>query len=126
MASGVLASCMSLGGVIAPIVASSLRIDCGLSWQAVYMALALPGIAWAIAYFWWFRDRPEAHPRVNAEEIEIIRGVSPAAADQPDLKSPRLRRKMSRRRRKRRCHRRSGASRKRCRGTSCCAACRCG
>ncbi len=82
-ASGMLASCMSLGGVITPYVCISLRHDANWSWQAVYMALALPGLAWAIAYFAWFRDRPETHPRVNAAEIALIRGIGQTAVAQP-------------------------------------------
>ncbi len=80
LASGLLASCMSLGGVISPIVCGRLRNHAGWSWQAVYMSLALPGLAWAVVYYFWFRDRPEAHPQVNAAELAIIRGAPPAAA----------------------------------------------
>jgi nitrate/nitrite transporter NarK len=31
------------------------------------------GVVWAAAWFAWYRDRPEEHPSVNAEELQWIR-----------------------------------------------------
>ncbi len=44
----------------------------GLSWRQVFLLYSLPGIAWGLAFFVWFRDRPEQHPQVNAGELSII------------------------------------------------------
>lgn len=75
LASGMLASCMSLGGAPSPAIVGWLSIDLGQRWPAIYALLALPGLVWAMVYFAWFRDRPEAHPQVNAQELAIIRGL---------------------------------------------------
>ena len=77
-----LASCMSLGGALSPAIVGWLSIDLGRQWPAIYALLALPGLVWAMVYFAWFRDRPEVHPQVNAQELAIIRGLpAPTAAE---------------------------------------------
>jgi len=69
---GVLTSCMSLGGVVSAALVTSLL---GFwSWHAVFLIVSLPGMAWAVWFFAWFRDRPEEHPGVNEAELHFIRG----------------------------------------------------
>lgn len=45
----------------------------GLGWRASFWLFGLLGVAWAAVFAWWFRDRPEAHPAVNAAELAWIR-----------------------------------------------------
>ena len=47
-------------------------------WRASFVAFATLGIAWAAAWYAWFRDRPVDHPEVGAEELAWIEqdGVS--------------------------------------------------
>ena len=48
-ASGMLASCMSLGGALSAFLAG--RLVGPLDWRALFVLFALPGLAWA-AVFW--------------------------------------------------------------------------
>jgi len=81
-ASGILASCMGVGGALgAGLTALLLQY---YSWRIVFLMYVLPGVVWAIWFWFWFRDRPADHPAVNTEELEIIHG--PLAG--LDLKQP--------------------------------------
>jgi MFS family permease len=79
-ASGALGSCMSLGAALALPLTGAL-LDHGLSWRAVLALYVAPGLAWAIGFYVWFRDRPEEHPSVNAAELALIRDREAAPAD---------------------------------------------
>jgi sugar phosphate permease len=69
-ASGVLGAAMSVGGAV----------GAGLTgWMLGYMPakyifaiLALPGLLWALGFWWWFRERPEEHASVNRAECDLI------------------------------------------------------
>lgn len=41
-------------------------------WRAAFLMLGGVGFAWAAAWLVWFRDRPEDHPGVSAEELQVI------------------------------------------------------
>jgi MFS family permease len=60
------------GGAFAPTIIGGLML-LGGDWQRAFWILGLVGIAWAIFFFVWFRDRPEDKPQVNAAERELIR-----------------------------------------------------
>jgi sugar phosphate permease len=51
-------------------------------WRHTFMLFGLVGIAWAAAWFWWFRDDPRAHGGVNAAELRLI-GHDPAERPGP-------------------------------------------
>src|SRR5436305_10821265 len=42
-------------------------------WRLPFVEFGAIGIVWALIWYWWFRDRPEEHPAVNAEELRFIR-----------------------------------------------------
>lgn len=42
-------------------------------WRWPFVEFGALGITWALVWYWWFRDRPEDHPSVNAEELRFIR-----------------------------------------------------
>jgi MFS transporter, ACS family, glucarate transporter len=42
-------------------------------WRLPFLEFGAIGVAWALIWYWWFRDRPEEHKSVNAEELEFIR-----------------------------------------------------
>ncbi|WP_157604948.1 MFS transporter [Schlesneria paludicola] len=44
-----------------------------MNWKSVFILYAIPGIVWAIGFAWWFRNRPEEHPRITSEELDLIR-----------------------------------------------------
>jgi MFS family permease len=40
-----------------------------ISWRHAFELFALPGVIWAVAFYWWYRDDPRAHPSITAEEL---------------------------------------------------------
>ena len=42
-------------------------------WRLPFVEFGAIGVVWAVAWYWWFRDRPEEHKSVNAEELKFIR-----------------------------------------------------
>ena len=69
---GSLASFMTPGTIIGTGVGAYLTARWG--WQWMFAIFSLPGLIWAGGFWWWFRDRPEEHPAVNAAEAELIKG----------------------------------------------------
>jgi MFS family permease len=43
-------------------------------WRGAFYLFGALGIAWCIAWAYWFRNRPEEKPQVNAAERALIRG----------------------------------------------------
>ena len=72
LVNGSLASFMTLGTIIGTGVGAYLTARWG--WQWMFAIFSLPGLIWAGGFWWWFRDRPEEHPAVNAAEAELIKG----------------------------------------------------
>jgi MFS family permease len=72
---GFLASAMAVGAALGAALTARL-LPC-LGWRGVFALYSLPGIAWAVLFFLWFRDRPQEHPLVNAGELALL-GASPA------------------------------------------------
>lgn len=69
-AQGVNFSGSRLGAAFAlPLVAALVA---ALGWRPAFMVLGALGIVWAAAWFAWFRDTPEEHPRVSAAERQLI------------------------------------------------------
>jgi len=56
-----------LGGALTPIVAIFLITE--LSWRAPFFSFASLGVIWAVVWFWYYRDTPREHPRVNRAEL---------------------------------------------------------
>jgi ACS family glucarate transporter-like MFS transporter len=50
-----------------------------IGWRWTFVFAGSTGIIWAIGWYWWFRDDPAMHPRVNAAELALIRSDQPAA-----------------------------------------------
>jgi MFS family permease len=79
-----------LGGAVAPLVLG--RLSSLLGWRVAFGVLGLCGVAWAVFWHRWFRNRPEEMPACNEAERELIRGgSSPAVAHGPLLNGPFLR-----------------------------------
>jgi ACS family glucarate transporter-like MFS transporter len=83
-AQGIVTTAMLLGGAAAP-RASQWLINV-LGWRWTFVVFALCGVAWAIAFYVWFRDDPAAHPATNeAERLVIAAGrKATTAADSAD------------------------------------------
>jgi MFS transporter, ACS family, glucarate transporter len=43
-----------------------------VGWRWAFNVFAIPGIVWAVVFFWWFRDDPRDHPGVNAAELALL------------------------------------------------------
>jgi MFS family permease len=43
-------------------------------WRHSFWCFGLLGVFWCVLFWWWFRDRPEQTPGVNAAELAWIRG----------------------------------------------------
>ncbi|WP_165251295.1 MFS transporter [Paludisphaera soli] len=69
-AQGIVATSMMLGGTFAPVV--SQRLIDQLGWRGTFWAFGLVGLAWAAAFYWWFRDDPGSHPAANEAERRLI------------------------------------------------------
>lgn len=59
------------GGAFTPLLL--LGLFQFLNWRQAFFAFGLLGVVWAIAFFFWFRDRPEDKKGVNAAELELLR-----------------------------------------------------
>jgi sugar phosphate permease len=68
--SAMLNSFMLTGGVIASWLTAQLIGPLG--WRWLFLFYAVPGLAWAVWFSVWFRNRPQDHPAVNAAELSII------------------------------------------------------
>ncbi|QKV97047.1 MFS transporter [Streptomyces sp. NA02950] len=62
------------------------------SWRTTFIILGVVGLLLLIAFYRMFRNAPEDHPKVTAEELRHIRGIGepagPEAAAQPDIRVP--------------------------------------
>jgi len=76
-AQGIVITSMLVGGMTAPVITEQLIGELGWRWS--FVALGVPGVLWAAAFYWWFRDDPAEHPATNAREREHIAqgGVRP-------------------------------------------------
>jgi sugar phosphate permease len=59
---------------ITPLVAVVIMNAWG--WRWIFYIFALLGILWSLVFFYFYRNRPEDEPRVNAAELAHIRGTS--------------------------------------------------
>jgi fucose permease len=84
---------MNVGAVLSPLLAGWLRDDMSFSWREVFAWLSVPGLAWAVCYYGWYRDRPDLHRAVNDAERTVIAGgtATDARAGQVKLQAPWLR-----------------------------------
>lgn len=70
LATGMLGSSMSIGGAVGGALMGLLLPLIG--WQAAFALFALPGFAFAILFYTWFRETPDEHPAVNEAERALI------------------------------------------------------
>src|SRR5262245_7266828 len=70
-ANGVMFLGSRIGGMLSAPLALLLVTRWG--WRASFVFFGALGLVWAAAWYAWYRDRPEEHPSVNAEELAWIR-----------------------------------------------------
>lgn len=69
---GLVAAGMQFGAIVSSALAGMLLVPIG--WRWVFILFALPGVFWAAGFAWRFRNTPNDHPSVNADELALIRG----------------------------------------------------
>ncbi|MCI0455610.1 MAG: MFS transporter [Gemmataceae bacterium] len=42
-------------------------------WRHTFWLFGVLGVLWCVAFWWWFRDRPDQKPEVNQAELDLIR-----------------------------------------------------
>jgi MFS family permease len=60
--------------VLALIDESTVDGEKTVHWRHAFWIFGCLGVAWCVAFWWWFRDRPEQKPSVNRAELALIRG----------------------------------------------------
>ena len=75
---GIMLAASLIGGALSPSVAASL-ID-GIGWRWTFAVFGSIGFVWAAGFWLWFRDTPDQHSWVNAEELASIRAGGGIAA----------------------------------------------
>jgi len=84
------------GGAITPLLLAVLlqqlsqhRVMLGLgslaTWRVACMLFGLLGVFWCLAFYWWFRDRPADHPKVNAAELALMPQAKEGESDHPHV-----------------------------------------
>lgn len=73
-ASSLLAAGMQVGAIIAALLTALLIVR--VSWRAVFVLYAVPGVVWAVFFHRDFVNRPGDDPRVNESEREVIGSVA--------------------------------------------------
>jgi MFS transporter, ACS family, glucarate transporter len=86
-AQGVTHAGSRLGGAITPAIVVLIIAKWG--WRAAFVCCGALGLIWAALWFWYYRDSPEQHSGVNAEERELIRSsLALARGTQPAQSIP--------------------------------------
>lgn len=73
---GMLSMAMQTGGALSPLLVVPIQIRYG--WRVSFYVFALVGVAWAVFWFFWFRNTPREKRGVTSSELNEI-GASAAA-----------------------------------------------
>lgn len=75
--------CTRWGGAVTPLLV--VWVISLVGWRWAFALFAVPGIVWAIIFYWWFRDHPRDHPGVNAAELELLNEARRNVAGRPNV-----------------------------------------
>jgi sugar phosphate permease len=73
-AQGITHSGARLAGAATPPIVAFMMLRWG--WRLPFVVFGLMGFFWAAVWYWYYRDRPEDHRNVNAEELALIRSTT--------------------------------------------------
>jgi sugar phosphate permease len=59
-----------------------------VGWRLLLVLYGIPGILSAVAFYLWFRDQPEGHPKVTKEELAVISAGRDETSKPRDRTSP--------------------------------------
>ncbi len=71
---GFLSMAMQTGGALSPLLVVPIQMRYG--WRASFYVFALVGVAWAVVWFFWFRNTPREKRGVTRSELNEI-GAAP-------------------------------------------------
>ncbi|MGH7555945.1 MAG: MFS transporter, partial [Longimicrobiales bacterium] len=79
-AQGITHSGARAAGAFTPALVTLIMVAWG--WRAAFVVFGVLGIVWGVVWYWYYRDRPEDHPKVNEAELAVIQGknVDPSKA----------------------------------------------
>jgi MFS family permease len=83
-AQGVVTTSTLIGGAATPVLTAFLIELMG--WRWAFVIFGCLGVAWAFAFYSWYRDDPAEHPAVNEAELRLLIGgksPSPPAVHPP-------------------------------------------
>ncbi|WP_407180708.1 MFS transporter [Bradyrhizobium sp. STM 3562] len=70
--SGLFDSASKFGGAVAmPLIVWLIAL---VGWRMTFVVIGAFGVVWAIVWWWFFTETPEAHPMANKAEVARIRG----------------------------------------------------
>ncbi|MGD1031233.1 MAG: MFS transporter [Opitutaceae bacterium] len=75
--------CSRWGGAITPLLV--VWVINAVGWRWTFTAFAVPGLLWAVLFYWWFRDNPGDHRGVNAAELARVQEAPAKAASRPNV-----------------------------------------
>jgi len=78
---GVMLAFAQIGAVLSPFLAAETITRFG--WRTMFFTFGALGFVWAIGFWWWFRDDPRDHRRVNEAELARIRAAEPPSSLEP-------------------------------------------
>ena len=58
------------GGAVTPLLV--VLIMTVVTWRTAFLLFGLLGVAWAVAFAWWFTNNPRDHKGVNAAELALL------------------------------------------------------
>jgi sugar phosphate permease len=76
-AQGLVTAAAQIGGVVSP--ALTAYLIAWIDWRWTFVAYGFVGIAWALMFYWWFRDDPAEHTSVNDAERRMLAASAPRA-----------------------------------------------
>jgi MFS family permease len=81
-AQGVLWLSARWGGAFTPLLATQLIIAFG--WRRSFEIFGVLGVIWAVAFYFWYRDNPLTHPKMNEAEKALLREGASRASGHSD------------------------------------------
>jgi sugar phosphate permease len=74
-------ACTRWAGAVTPPIA--LLVITAVGWRGAFVFFGLLGAVWVAFFFFFYKDDPATHKRVNAEELRMLEGSRALAAEIP-------------------------------------------